>query len=276
MKNTGRFLTLALISSMLFLYGCKGQAVAEITNGIGETKESMAQETSLESGPDVGPAYGNEGEPGFEILDVKENYLLVCELRKKNGLYTVGHGQVRKDEKGNSIQASDLEPGMIVELDWNGIVLESYPAQFTYDSLRVTGRMGNKELTLYRKILKELAERDPGLNEGIGISYFDFTSVNTLTEEEKEGLAYMGGGYFGVWGMMATAEELKSDGILDPEKGVENGILITIEELFTEENKVSFNATKYRSGTGAYYFNNVEAVFEDGEWTYTIGSEAIS
>lgn len=279
-------LSLALISSMIFLFGCGGQVAAdtsdgsETASGTETTQETGAGDTSggslAEQKESVdGPAHESGGRQ-FEILDVRDNYLLVCELGKEYGLYTVGHGPVQKDENGKDIQISDLLPGMIAELGWNGMVEESYPAKFTYDSLRLTGRTGNKEFTLYTKILKELAEKDEGLNDGIGASYFDFTSVGSLTAEEKEGLAYIAGGYFGGMGTQATAEELAEEGILDRDKGIENGILITIEEISREENRVELNARKYRSGTGAYYFNDVKAEYKDGEWTYQIGFEAIS
>ena len=207
---------------------------------------------------------------------MKEKYLLVSAVDTAYGLYTAGHGPVLEDEEGNAIQVSDLEPGMIVELTWNGMVQESYPGQFSYDRLRLTGRPGSRELLLYQQIIKELAEKDSGLNDGIGECYFDFTGVSSLTAAEKEGLAYMGGSSFGVFGSQATAEELAEAGILDREKGIENGLLVTIEEISSEGDTVKCNAKKYRSGTGAYYLSDITAVYSDGEWSYNIGSEAIS
>lgn len=58
------------------------------------------------------------------------------------------------------------------------MVQESYPGQFSYDRLRLTGRTGSRELLLYQQIIKELAEKDSGLNDGIGECYFDFTGVS--------------------------------------------------------------------------------------------------
>ena len=73
---------------------------------------------------------------------------------------------------------------------------------------------------------------------------------------------------------------------MDPQKGLEHGILITIEEISVTETAdeggdgdvitVNCNARKYRSGTGAYYFTDVKATFQDGGWSYTIGAEMIS
>ena len=68
----------------------------------------------------------------------------------------------------------------------------------------------------------------------------------------------------------------RQQGILDREKGIENGILVTIEELSNQNGKVTCNAEKYRSGTGAYYFHDVTAEYKNGEWKYEIGAEMIS
>ena len=274
-----------LIGCMVFLYGCGSSGAAGGT--VNETAGTAAGvqnetqtvsgdgETATENGDADGPSYSQNGRQ-FEILEVKEKYLLVSAVDMAYGLYTAGHGPVLEDEDGNAIQVSDLEPGMIVELTWNGMIQESYPGQFSYDRLRLTGRTGSRELLLYQQIIKELAKKDSGLNDGIGECYFDFTGVSSLTAAEKEGLAYRGGSSFGVFGSQATAEELAEAGILDREKGIENGLLVTIEEISSEGDTVKCNAKKYRSGTGAYYLSDITAVYSDGEWSYNIGSEAIS
>lgn len=271
-----------LIGCMAFLYGCGSSGTAGDTakETAGVQKETQAVSGDGETGPDNTAEDGTDDSQWngslFEILEVKEKYLLVSAVDTAYGLYTAGHGPVLEDEAGNWIQVSDLEPGMIVELEWDGAVQESYPAQFSYDRLRLTGRTGSRELLLYKQIIKELAEKDSGLNDGIGECYFDFTGVSSLTTAEKEGLAYMGGSCFGVFGSQATAEDLAEAGILDQEKGIENGLLITIEEISADGDTVKCNAKKFRSGTGAYYLSDITAVYSDGTWSYKIGSEAIS
>ena len=213
----------------------------------------------------------------FEIFEVTQDGLLACGMDNAYpGLCRIGHGNILENQDGETIGLSALVPGMIVELTWNGGVEESYPAQFTYSALKLTGESGNPEFLLYLQLLQDLAKTDPGLNEGITESYFDFTSVASLSEGEKEGLAYLGGTYFGGFGSQSTQEELAAQGILDREKGIENGILVTIEELSNQNGKVTCNAEKYRSGTGAYYFHDVTAEYKNGKWKYEIGAEMIS
>lgn len=218
----------------------------------------------------------DEATARFEILRVDDDMLLVCGLENASGLYTVDHGAVLEDAEGQPMKIDDLHTGMIVDLTWNGTVQETYPAKFSYDKLKDTGNTGSDTITLYKRLIQALAEVDPGLNEGIKQSYFDFSKVDSLSDAEKEGLAYMCGSFFDVWGSLATREELAADGILDPEKGLEDSILVIIEEISVEGNTVICNAEKFRSGTGAYYFNDVTATYKDGEYTYEIKTEMIS
>lgn len=245
-----------------------------------ETNSSEAQDTKAPETPSGSEAPGTtnpeETTARFEILKVTDESMLVCGLENASGLYTVGHGSILENAGGQAIEIKDLKPKMIVDLTWNGMVQESYPAQFSYDRLKDTGETGSDTLTLYKHLIEELAAVDPGLNDGIKQSYFDFTKIDTLSDAEKEGLAYMCGSYFNVWGSLATREELAADGILDPQKGLVDSILITIEEISVEENTIKLNAEKYRSGTGAYYFHDVTATYKDGEYTYEIGSHMIS
>lgn len=282
----GRCLGAALIAGMILLSGCGGAQAGTADTTAGEVQggaaggEARPSDAAQESGAGMentndGPDYSTGG-TRYEILEVKDTYILVADPEKESGLYTVGYGPVMEDEKGKEIEISDLKQGMIVELFWDGMVQETYPAQFTFEKLKLTGETGSRELALYTKIMKELAEKDPGLNDGIGEGYFDFTGVTSLTAAEKEGLAYIAGGYYGVFGRQATAEELTEKGLMDQEKGIENGILITLEELSSSGNKVKCSAKKYRSGTGAYYLNDITAKYSGGEWTYKIGVEAIS
>ncbi|MCC2817599.1 hypothetical protein DXC92_01270 [Clostridiales bacterium TF09-2AC] len=214
----------------------------------------------------------------FEILDVDDKSMLVCGAgdNDMSGLFRVGHGPVLENADGKPARISELKSGMIVELSWEGYVLESYPGQFGYQKLRITEDMGSRELEFYKQLIKNLAEVDPGLNDGITQSYFDLTMVGSLSDAEKEGLAYMGGTSFGAWGELATEKDLVESGALDPQKGLEHGILVTIEETSNSGSQLTCSARKYRSGTGAYYFSDVTATYKDGAWTYKIGAEMIS
>lgn len=277
---------LIFLSLALLLTACGGQgsgketAAGEPLKIETEGGNTRKEETETREAEGKSPALeGSDGEVTgrFEIFEATQDALLAYGMDNAYpGLCCIGHGNVLENQDGETIELSELAPGMIAELTWNGAVMESYPAQFSYSALKLTGESGNREFMLYLQLIQDLAKADPGLNEGITESYFDFTSVTSLNEGEKEGLAYLGGTYFGGFGSQSTREELSEQGILDREKGIENGILVTIEEISNKNGKVTCNVEKYRSGTGAYYFHDVTAEYKNGEWTYEIGAEMIS
>ena len=260
-----------------------GDGISAGPDGMGSGDGTSAEDDSDGLKPGQAPA-DTEGLSGdtrterFEILDVDDKSMLVCGAgaNDMSGLFRVGHGPVLENADGKPALISELKSGMIVELSWEGYVLESYPGQFGYQKLRITEDMGSRELEFYKQLIKNLAEVDPGLNDGITQSYFDLTMVGSLSDAEKEGLAYMGGTSFGAWGELATEKDLVESGALDPQKGLEHGILVTIEEISNSGSQLTCSARKYRSGTGAYYFSDVTATYKDGAWTYKIGAEMIS
>ena len=91
----------------------------------------------------------------FEILDADDDGMLVCGAGSNgmSGLFRVGHGSVLEDADGKSVRISELKSGMIVELSWEGYVLESYPGQFSYQKLRITQEKGSRELEFYYWII---------------------------------------------------------------------------------------------------------------------------
>lgn len=299
----GKYVRLLIVLSMLCLWGCgqRTDAREELQGSSVQGTPGGTDDPAFAPDADGAGTVGTEpGVPGtaaepqgntavigtsgalfactkrFEIIDVKEKSMLVCGMDDMKGLYNVGHGSRLEDREGKPASVSDMRTGMVVELSWEGYVEEIYPATFRYEKLRITEETGSRELDFYKELVKDLAEVDSGLNDGIVQSFFDPTGVDTLSEAEKEGLAYIGGSYFGTLGSLDTEEKLAEEGILDPVKGIENGILITIEETSADAGTLTCNARKYRSGTGAYYFNDVKAVWEDGKWTYTIGAHMIS
>jgi hypothetical protein len=100
-----------------------------------------------------------------------------------------------------------------------------------------------------------------------------------LNGGEKRALAYLAGGKYSPSGqsIMGTFDELSEQGLIDKENlYFETGILFAIEVTDVKEGAFTFSAQKWRSGLGAYFFNDCEAEKTSEGWTYTIGSEAIS
>ena len=196
------------------------------------------------------------------------------------------------------IAAMDWSPvaGALVEVTWNGTVLESYPAQFGEVTAVCILEDGFNDLCrLYRDVLNDLWEADPGLNDGITELGVDL-SETSLPESERAAVAYAFGMDHGLMPVEGTYQELVDQGYIDGEELFwEDGCLFSIKETQDEDpvvfslpsigpgdeipdySGVRFDAEKWRGGTGAYSFTNCTAASLDGHWNvYTVGAEAIS
>ncbi len=288
--GAGRYLALGLIW-LLWLTGCAKDATAgtqgEVKNDTDIASDMAEDSQNAENPGDIGSnAKLTEADAGdmpegvtrrFEILEATDQGLLVCGVEEVDqGLYCVSHGDQRKAADGTALSVNELTPGMVVDLTWEGDILESYPGQFGYEALQVTEEPVQKEFLFYRQLLQELTETDAGLQSGIDACYLDLSQVASLRDGEKEGLAYLAGGDLGVWGSLATAKELREQEILDPERGLEAAILFTVEEISHTEEGIICNAEKYRGPLGAYYYRDVTAEYQNGAWTWEIGSQMIS
>ena len=106
---------------------------------------------------------------------------------------------------------------------------------------------------------------------------FDLSKTTNLSESEKSALIYVLGNKYKLQTVSGTFEQLRKDGYIDKDLlEFKNGILFSFEVIKQSENSFMFNAEKWRSGIGAYFFNECKAKKINGIWDYKIGSEAIS
>ena len=136
---------------------------------------------------------------------------------------------------------------------------------------------GGSLVGVYQTILDDLWKVDEGLNSDITVLAFDLSQVPNLTEAEKDELINMVSKSHGVDGMRGTFDELSEQGYIDKENlTFETGMLITIEATDVTADSFTFDVTKWRSGTGAYFLIDCKAVKTGNGWSYSVGSEAIS
>ena len=144
---------------------------------------------------------------------------------------------------------------------------------------------------LYLKVLEDLWNVDPGLNDRISQIGIDLSELSHLTESEKETVMHEFAAKHNLPYIAGTWEELCEQGYIDKDNLYwEDGLffsiktnedaawnLPTIKEGDSISELAAFDAQKWRSGLGAYYFGQCTAQKNaDGEWTYTVAQEAIS
>lgn len=213
-----------------------------------------------------------DGKTAEAVLEAKvmekqgNSYLVINrgEDAKNAQLYTLG------SEK-------ELKVGELVDIYYNGMVLESYPAQL--GEVYGIKKVGEEECLadLYLNVFKDLYEMDEGLNSDIEEIALNLEEVSNLSSLEKEYLFYR------IWcdyqkeTFFSTYEKLKEEGrIIDNGMNYPDGILVTIKVEEKEEDSFSFSLEKWRSGLGAIGYNNGKAKKEAGKWSYQPGDFWIS
>ncbi len=304
-----------LLALCLCLSACGGPAEAPAS----EAPTPGSPAVQVENPKQSPPSLAEDEEPTIltcHIVDgAEDGNLLLAELGE--GLYG-GAGVYRLSVKdlpvtldGQTAEAPALEDGMTVDVSFNGVVMESFPAQLgevygvTAWSIGTEKNPGGSYYDLcglYLQVLDDLWEKDKGLNENITIAGLDLSQApGELTESEKAALGWRFGETHGVEVVTGTFDELKEQGyfsassVSTPKPGDgedsplwyqwEDGCLFSIksnEEMHVEEvyslPTIFFDAEKWRSPLGAYCFYDCSAVWpEFGTWSgYQIGSEMIS
>ena len=279
--------------------------------GCGRT-DSTGNTCRAEETPGGGDVSGKTEKPGESAEPAGETFRIVREEKDGLLLARVGGGPADvytlslpdtgvtldgeafdRNEPGayQALPGSTLT-GALAEITY-GTVLETYPGQLggvTLVNIRSDGF--DDRCALYLRVLDDLWNVDGGLNGGVTSVSVDL-SQTSLSESEQAAVAWAFAGEHGISDPLTLShEELAAEGYLtgaDPDSdGIpcwEDGCLFTITEQETGDNElngarntVTFDAQKWRSALGAYFFCDCTASQDiDGRWgDYTVGSQAIS
>ena len=106
-------------------------------------------------------------------------------------------------------------PGALVEVTWDGSVMESYPMRFgTVASVRILEDGFDDLCRLYLDVLNDLWEVDPSLNDGITELGVDLSGTS-LPESEQAAVAYAFGSAHGLMAMEGTYQDFVDSGYID-------------------------------------------------------------
>ena len=260
--------------------------------------ESMVSDTMGGSGEKAVSA----GETFRIIQEQPENLLLaktdgnsadVYTLSLKDTELTLDGAAFDRNEPGAYQALPDQTLiGTLLEVAYD-LVLETYPGQLAeVTAVNIRSDGFDDRCALYLRVLNDLWAVDEGLNSDVTAVSVDL-SQTSLTESEQAAVAWAFGGEHGISQVLSlNYEQLAAEGYItgtDPDSdGIpcwEDGCLFTITEQETGDNElngarntVTFDAQKWRSALGAYFFADCTAEQAlDGHWgDYTVGSEAIS
>lgn len=282
--------TVLLLALCLFLLtACAGAG----TPAPGGTPSDPDLESAGSEGTQ--PAVIEDGPPWFatfRIVDGAETGQLVLAENGDagSGVYTLSLDQLNFEFQ----LAEPLRSGQLINVYFE-TVTETYPAQFGgVSAVELVEGGFDDRAALYLDVLEDLWEVDSGLNDGVEVIGVDL-SQTSLSPAEQAAAAWVFAGNHGAELVEGTLEALMDQGYItgDP-LGTEdapsdakfwhweNGCHFSITEQPMEGTysltPVTFDAMKWRSSLGAYFFSDCTAVQSAlGEWSeYRIGAEMIS
>ena len=134
---------------------------------------------------------------------------------------------------------------------------------------------------LYLEVLEDLWNVDSGLNSEISQIGIDLSELSHLTELEKGTVMREFASKHNLPFIAGTWEELCEQGYIDKDNLYwEDGLFFSIKtnkDGDSDPERTAFDAQKWRSVLGAYFFGQCTAQKNaNGKWSYTVGQEAIS
>lgn len=239
--------------------------------------------TACGSVQEKGPSIVLDGSVArFKIVELRENgFLGIMVQTDREDLYSVSFGDgVCYDEKGNTITKDALRPGMVVDIHWPGVILESWPGQIMGVTALQVVEQEDDLVGLYLRVLHDLWKNDPALNHDVTRLGMDFSGLTNLTAGEVRALEYLFACDVDLFAGMVTGtwQELCDAGLINEEDLYwEDGVFLSISVTEEGAGKFTFDAQKWRSGTGAIWFSGCKArPSTDGQWSYEPGSFSIS
>ena len=167
-------------------------------------------------------------------------------------------------------------------------VLDNSLAKFNDNEISIKTKEDVSKIKLcelYLEVLEDLWSVDPGLNSEILQIGIDLSLLSDLTDDEKDYVINEFSSKHNLSYIVGTWEELCEQGYIDKENLYwEDGLffsIITNKDGLKVDSEgleyISFDALKWRSGLGAYFFDQCIAQKNiDGTWSYTVGQEVIS
>ena len=181
------------------------------------------------------------------------------------------------DKEGATITKEMIKPGDYLTITYEGVILESYPAQITASAISVVDH--NQLIEGYLAIIEDIYEEDAGLNSDIEMIAFDTQGWVGMDDLEKEAVFSVLKDKYEVDIVEDTYDSLVDKGLIDKDKlYFEKGILITISKVDYDKEKqeISYSVAKWRSGLGAVGSDDAVAKYDKEGWKITKNNTWIS
>ena len=247
----------------IFLIAALALACAACGSGL-KTNET----TAPEGGAETDGAEQPQGEPlALRVVTGAGTGTFTLAGETAGDVYTAAASELTVYLDGKKADPADLRNGMTLTAEPGYTLLESWPAQFVGATFRAESKRQDDfgDLCgLYLTVLEDLWSNDEALNSGIAYISADLDDApGALTEGEKAAVAWIFAGRHDAQPLNLSFSELKENGYVnESELYWKDGVLFSVRATAGKpqsDKKITFDAEKWRSGTGAIFFNECTA-----------------
>lgn len=270
-----------LFFCVLLLVACSGTT---------ESGNSGTEWSGIDNTLTDGTGDADESEPDTartlcRIVDGAGSDTLVLAAQSEQGeVYTLAPGSIPVTLDGKSAGPDQLQDGMLVTIVSNNCVETIWPALFgEVYAIKAESKGVDDRCGLMLQVLEDLWQNDPGLNGDVSILGFDIDEALLPPSSERMAVAWVFSCRHGTGAefVMGTWQQLADEGYIDGENLYwEDGLFLAItgvEGKQQTDQKLCFDAQKWRSGLGAIFFTECTAKMDGaGSWSYEPGGFAIS
>lgn len=208
-----------------------------------------------------------------EVMDSEQGLLVTPdpdsnEYRSSDKISVNTSDSTIKDVTGKKITFRELKPGDLIQITYDGIIMESYPAQIKVSDIVVVDH--NYLIDGYLAIIDDIYKEDPALNSDMDLLALDTTGWTKISKPEKEIIIEELKKRYAVEIKEGTYEELVKEGLIDKkELYFPKGVLITLSVKDFNEKKKS-NYFYNREVEEWSWSNRLEGLKSEKQW-YKMG-----
>ena len=274
-----RIALLSLILAFFTLCGCIARPVEGVIGGAdGPTSVTVGETQEPDSYVLI-----------CRVVDEEDGYLTLADTESAAGVYTLSARDipVAWDEGAVSSREKEIEAGALVAITYSGDVAESWPMiPGGVTEIRVLGYGIDDMCEMYLEVLEDLWEEDAGLNADAAMISVDLSGTS-LSPSEQAAVRWLFENECRLSALDLSMEELDAQGYLTHEENGfthwKDGVFLSITEEPLEDTyngmvPVKFNAMKWRSSLGAYFFSDCTSARNGmGAWSdYQVGAHMLS
>ena len=274
-----KWMVLSLVLALFTLCGCIARPAEGVIGGAdGPTSVTVGEMQEPDSYVLI-----------CRVVEEEDGYLVLADTESAAGVYTLNARDIPVvwDEGAVSSREKEIEAGSLVAITYGGDMAESWPMQpGGVTEIRVLGYGFDDMCEMYLEVLEDLWEEDTGLNADAAMISMDL-SETSLSPSEQAAVRWLFENECRLSALDLSMEELDAQGYLTHEENGfthwKDGVFLSITEEPLEDTyngmvPVKFNAMKWRSSLGAYFFSDCTSARNGmGAWSdYQVGAHMIS